>query len=91
MIIQIKVKVKTDMLKEFGEKLMSGKLDRSAIISETYCEKDEPSIGISYWKVEDLKEFENKFSFWKPYYEEVEIKEVIRAKEAMTLLFSKKL
>ena len=88
MIIQIKVKVRMEKLKEFGEKLISGKLDRSSIISETYCEKSEPSIGISYWKVETMEEFENKFSLWKNYYEEIEIKEVVTAKEAMLLLFS---
>ena len=86
MIIQVKVKI--DTLKEFGEKLMSNKLDRSAIISETYCERDEPSIGLSYWKVENLKEFDSIFSLWKPYYEKVEIKEVITAKEAMVSLFN---
>ena len=89
-IIQIKVKVKQETLKEFGAKLISGKLDRSSIISETYCEKSDPSVGISYWEVENMKEFENKFSLWKNYYKEIEIKEVITAKEAMVLLFSSK-
>ena len=88
MILQVKVKVKIDTLKEFGEKLMSNKLDRSAIISETYCEKDEPLIGISYWKIDNLSEFETKFSLWKPYYEKIEIKEVVTAKEAMISLFN---
>ncbi len=87
MIIQIKVKVKIETLKIFGEKLMSNQLDRSAIISETYCEKEDPSVGISYWNVKDFEEFEHKFSMWKPYYEKVEIKEVVTAKEAMILLF----
>ena len=86
-IIQIKVKVRQETLREFGEKLISGKLDRSAIISETYCEKSKPSIGISYWEVENMGEFEAKFSLWKNYYEEIEIKEVVTAKEAMVLLF----
>ena len=88
MIFQIKVKVKIETLKEFAEMLIAGKLDRSAVISETYCEKDEPSVGISYWKVEDLKELESKFSSWKPYYEKVEIKEVVTALEAMKLLIN---
>ena len=87
MIFQIKVKVKMETLKEFAEVLIAGKLDRSAVISETYCEKDEPSVGISYWKVEDLKELDTKFSLWKPYYENVEIKEVVTARDAMSLLF----
>ena len=90
MILQIKVKVRIETLKEFGEKLMSNQLDRSAIISETYCEKEEPSIGLSYWKVENMKEFEEKFLLWKQYYESYEVKEVITAKEAMYFLFNQK-
>ena len=88
MTFQVKVKVKTDTLKEFAKVLMKGELDRSAIISETYCEKDAPSIGISFWQTKDLEEFEKKFSSWKPYYENVEIKEVITAKDAMLMLFN---
>lgn len=91
MILQIKVKVRITSLKDFAEKLMSGQLDRSAIISEAYCEKDEPSVGISYWKVNDMKEFENKFSLWKQFYETYEVKEVITAKEAMITLFNQKI
>ena len=90
MIVQIKVKVKISLLKGFAEKLMSGQLDRSAIISETYCEKNEPSIGISYWKVNDMDEFENKFSLWKQFYETYELKEVVTAKDAMVALFNQK-
>ena len=88
MTFQVKVKVKADTLKEFAKVLMKGQLDRSAIISETYCEKDEPSIGISFWQTKDLEEFEKKFSSWKPYYENIEIKEVITAKDAMLMLFN---
>ncbi len=90
MIVQIKVKVRTATLKDFAEKLMSGQLDRSAIISETYCEKNDPSVGISYWKIADMEEFENKFSQWKQFYETVEVKEVVSAKDAMIALFNQK-
>jgi hypothetical protein len=90
MIIQIKVKVKQESLKEFAEKLMRGQLDRSAIISETYCEKDNPAVGISYWNVADMDEFETKFSLWKPFYDTVETAQMITAKEAMTALFNKR-
>lgn len=86
MTLQVKVKVKLETLKEFAEKLMTGQLDRSAIIGETYCEKSEPSIGIGYWQVDDMEEFESKFAAWKPYYETVEVKPVITAKEAMMKL-----
>ena len=88
MILQIKVKVKLATLKDFAEKLMSGQLDRTSIIGETYCEKSEPSVGLSYWQVEDIEEFEKKFSSWKQFYESYEVKEVITAKEAMIVLFN---
>jgi hypothetical protein len=90
MILQVKVKVKLETLEEFAQKLVAGELDRSAIISETYCEKENPSIGISYWSVDDIDEFETKFASWKEYYEEAEIKRVITAKEAVMKLFAKK-
>jgi len=90
MLLQIKVKVKINLLKDFAAKLMSGQLDRSLIISETYCEKNDPTVGISYWKVDDMEEFENKFSLWKHFYEIFEVKEVVTAKEAIISLFSQK-
>ena len=89
MILQVKVKVRLETLKEFAGELLAGNLDRSSIISETYCEKENPSVGLSYWQVDDIEEFEEKFSAWKKYYEETEIKKVITAKEAMMALFSR--
>ncbi|MGA7720167.1 MAG: hypothetical protein WCA84_03240 [Ignavibacteriaceae bacterium] len=88
MTFQVKVKVRADTLKDFAKKIMKGQLDRSAIISETYCEKEEPSIGISFWQANDLTELEKKFSSWRPYYENIEIKEVITAREAMLNLLN---
>jgi hypothetical protein len=90
MILQIKVKIRIETLKEFAAKLMMGQLDRSAIISETYCEKIDPSVGISYWKVDDMEEFENKIVAWKEYYETIEVKEVITAKDAAFALLTRK-
>ena len=90
MILQIKVKVKVNTLQEFAGKIMTGELDRSAILGETYCEKDNPAIGISYWEVDNMDEFESKMSGWKPYYEEIEVKEVIPAKNAMFKLITGK-
>jgi hypothetical protein len=90
MVLQIKVKVKVERLKEFAAKLMMGQLDKSAIISETYCEKDDPSVGISYWRVDSMEEFESKAAAWKDFYENIEVKQVITAKEAMFALITKK-
>jgi hypothetical protein len=88
MILQIKVKVKVDTLQEFASKIMTGALDRSAILGETYCEKDNPSVGISYWEVENMEEFETKMAGWKPYYESIEVKEVVKAQKAMFMLIA---
>ena len=90
MIMQIKVKVNTITLQNFAQQLMMNQLDRSAIIGETYCEKDDPTIGISYWEVENMEEFEEKFTPWKQFYESCEVKEVITAKAAIMKLFSAK-
>jgi hypothetical protein len=90
MILQIKVKVKISTIKDFAAKLMSGQLDRTAIIGETYCEKNEPAVGISYWDVDDMEEFENKFSLWKQFYDSYEVKEVVAAKDAFFLILNQK-
>jgi hypothetical protein len=85
---QVKVRVRVDTLRSFGEQLMQGKLDRSAIVSDTYCEKDDPAVGVSYWQAESREVFEQKFAGWRPFYASVEIREVVTAKEAMGLLFA---
>jgi hypothetical protein len=75
---------------EFGQKLQKGELDRSCIRGETYCIKDDPSVGYSIWEVETKDEFEKKFNSWRQYYSEVEVAEVISPNEAMSLLISNK-
>jgi hypothetical protein len=88
MFFQVKVRVRVDTLRSFGEQLMQGKLDRSAIVSDTYCEKDDPAVGVSYWQAESREVFEQKLAGWRPFYASVEIREVVTAKEAMGLLFA---
>jgi hypothetical protein len=90
MILQIKAKVKIDTLNSFAQSIMFGKLDRSAILGETYCEKNDPVVGISYWQVDDMKEFEEKFSSWKQFYETFEVKEVLTAKNAFFSILKQK-
>jgi hypothetical protein len=82
----VKVKVNVSTMMEFGEKLQKGELDRSCIKGETYCLKEDPSIGYSIWESETQEEFEKKFHPWKQYYSKMEIKEVISPDEAMRLL-----
>jgi hypothetical protein len=89
MIFLVKVKVNVSTMIEFGEKLQDGELDRSCIKGETYCIKDDPSVGYSIWEAGTKEEFEKKFNPWKQYYENTEVTEVISPNEAMKILSSK--
>lgn len=89
MIFLVKVKVNLKSITEFGQKLQKGELDRSCIKGETYCIKDDPSIGYSIWETKSKEEFEKKFNPWQKYYENTEAIEVISPNEAMKLLFNK--
>ena len=74
---------------EFGTKLQKGELDRSCIRGETYCVKEDPSVGYSIWEAVNRDEFEKAFNPWRKYYENVEITETISPDEAFKLLFAK--
>ena len=89
MFFLVKVRVNLKTMMEFGQKLQKGELDRSCIRGETYCIKDDPSVGYSIWKAHDKKEFEKKFNPWKNFYEESEVVEVISPDEAIKLLIAK--
>lgn len=89
MLFLVKVRVNLKTMMEFGKKLQKGGLDRSCIKSETYCIKDDPSVGYSIWEIKSKEEFEKKFNPWKEYYEETEVIEVISPDEAMKLLITK--
>jgi hypothetical protein len=82
----VKVKVNLDTMGEFGQALQKGELDRSCIRGETYCLKSDPSVGYSIWEAETKSEFDAKFSGWRGYYEQVEVREIISPYEAMQLL-----
>jgi hypothetical protein len=84
----VKVKVNVSTMMEFGQKLQKGELDRSCIKGETYCVKDDPSVGYSIWEAKNKEEFEEKFNPWKKYYESTEVIEVILPNEAMKILAS---
>ena len=89
MLFQVKVRVDIAKMAEFGQKLQKGELDRSCIRGETYCLKNDPAIGYSIWEAESREDFETKFSAWRNYYREVEIREVISPTDAMTMLFGR--
>lgn len=85
----VKVKVNLETLAEFGQKLQNGELDRSCIVSETYCLNDNPAVGYSVWEVNSKEEFDKKFNAWRQFYSDVELSEVITPNEAMQRLFSR--
>ena len=86
MLFQVTVRVDVAKMAEFGAKLQSGALDRSAIRGETYCLADDPAVGFSVWEAADRSAFEAVFSAWKPYYAESEARELISPAEAMRRL-----
>ena len=53
----VKVRIDTNKMMELGQKLQSGELDTSHTIM-TYCVKDDPTVGISFWKSDSQKSFD---------------------------------
>lgn len=85
----VKVRIDTGKIAELGQKIQSGQLDTSKTIM-TFCIQDDPTVGISFWKAEDEKDFETTFSQHRPYYKEIlEITPVITPMESMKLLMQK--
>jgi hypothetical protein len=86
MLFQVKVRVEVSRMAEFGAKLQAGALDRSAIRGETYCLAEDPAVGYSVWEAPDREAFEARFAAWRPFYAEVEARELITPVESMRLL-----
>ena len=68
---------------EFGGKLRNNELDRSAIRTDTYCLKSDPAVGISIWEAANRDAFDKVFAAWRAYYSEIEITEMITARDAI--------
>ncbi len=66
----VKVRIDTGKMAELGQKIQSGELDTSKTIM-TFCLGDDPTVGISFWKAENEKDFEATFSEHRPYYKEI--------------------
>ena len=58
MLFFVKVRIDTEKIMELGQKLQSGELDTSMIIM-TYCIKDDPAVGMSFWQADSQNNFEN--------------------------------
>lgn len=86
----VKVRIDTSKMAELGQKIQSGELDTSKTIM-TFCLENDPTVGISFWKAKDEKDFETTFSQHRPYYKEIlEITPVITPMESMKLLMQLK-
>jgi hypothetical protein len=82
----VKVRIDPAKMIEFGRKLQNGEIDTSLIIM-TYCIKDDPTVGFSFWKAENQRNFEEVFSQHTPYYKEIlEIIPVISPTESMKVI-----
>lgn len=90
MLLLVTVRVNRETLADFGKALGKGELDRSSVVSKTYCYLDDPAVGFSIWEVGDLNEFEEKFKPWRMFYDEVNVREVITPEASMGMLMQVK-
>ncbi|MGD8778733.1 MAG: hypothetical protein PVH88_07190 [Ignavibacteria bacterium] len=82
----IKVRIDKDKMMELGQKLKSREL-YTGMIKFTYCLKDDPTVGIGLWEVEDRQDLEQLLEPIKVYYKEIiEIKEAVFPETAMKLI-----
>lgn len=86
MLYQIKVRVDRRKLPDFGRALSGNALNRSLIRSETYCLRSDPASGFSVWEADSREHLDAVLAEWRPYYEEVEIVELITPAESMMIL-----
>jgi hypothetical protein len=85
MLYLVKVRVDVTKLAEFGTKIAHREFDNSST-RWTYCEQDDPAVGYSLWETADQAEFLEKFDPYRPYYDEVEVTQVVLPSEAQALL-----
>lgn len=82
----VKVRIDTAKMMELGQKLQSGELDTSQIIM-TYCVKDDPSVGMSFWQAHSQKSFDEVFAQHRLFYKEViQIIPIITPMDSMRLI-----
>jgi hypothetical protein len=89
MFFFVKIRIDTSKMLEFGQKLQSGELDTSHTIM-TFCVKDDPTVGISFWQAGSQNGFEEVFNQHREYYEDViDIIPVTTPGEAMKTILEK--
>lgn len=86
----VKVRIDTSKMMEFGQQLQSGQIDTSLTIL-TYCSKDDPTVGMSFWHADSREHFDTIFANHRPFYKEVlEITRVITPMKAMMAIMESK-
>jgi len=86
MFFFIKVRIDTNKMMEFGQKLQNGEIDTSHTVM-TYCIKDDPTVGLNFWCTDSIEEFEKVIAQYRPYYSEIiEIIQVITPMNAMKFI-----
>lgn len=86
MLFFVKVRIDTSKMMEFGQKLQNGEIDTSHTIM-TYCIKEDPTVGISFWHADSQKSFEDIFAQHRVYYKELmEVVQVITPMDSMKLI-----
>ena len=86
MFFFVKVRIDTTKMMEFGQKLQNGEIDTSHTIM-TYCIKEDPSVGLSFWHADSQESFEKVFLQHKVYYKEiVEVIQVVTPMDSMKLI-----
>jgi len=85
-IFFVKVRIDASKMIEFGQKLQNGEIDTSHIIL-TYCIKDDPTVGLSFWRADSQKSFEDVFAQHRIFYKEViEIIQMVTPMDSMKLI-----
>lgn len=86
MFFFVKVRIDTTRMTELGQKLQNGEIDTSHTIM-TYCIKEDPTVGLSFWHANGQKEFDEVFAQHRIYYKEViEVIPVITPMDSMKLI-----
>ncbi len=83
MLYQVTVRIDKSKVKEFAMKIMMGQLDRSHMISDSYCLKDDPALLWSVWEADSEDELDTILEDWKKYVTEITVTEVIKPKQAL--------
>ena len=86
MLFFVKVRIDTAKMMEFGQKLQNGEIDTSHTIM-TYCIKEDPAIGLSFWHADSQKSFEDVFTQHRVFYKEIiEVIPVVTPMDSMKLI-----